>query len=206
MTSRTRTEQEAFWAGEFGDAYSQRNVGEAWVQSNRALFSEALYELQIDSVLELGANIGLNLRALQSLLPNADLAAVEINESAVRELAETGCQVHHTSVLDFAPERTFDLVFTKGVLIHVAPEELSRFYDVMYASSGRYIFLAEYFSPRPEMIPYRGEIDRLFRRDFAGELLERFPDLRLLRTGFASRHGRHPQDDLTWFLMEKGDA
>ena len=36
------TEQEAFWAGEFGDDYTQRNVGAQWVASNLALFTKVL--------------------------------------------------------------------------------------------------------------------------------------------------------------------
>jgi spore coat polysaccharide biosynthesis protein SpsF len=44
----------------------------------------------------------------------------------------------------------------------------------------------------------------LFKRDFAGEMLEQFADLRLIDYGFAYRRDpAFPQDDITWFLMEK---
>jgi spore coat polysaccharide biosynthesis protein SpsF len=53
-------------------------------------------------------------------------------------------------------------------------------------------------------IPYRGHEDRLFKRDFAGELLSRFGDLRLIDYGFVyHRDPKFPQDDITWFLLEK---
>lgn len=85
------TEQETFWAGEFGDAYTRRNSGEGWVASNTALFSRILRSAPgVESVLELGANKGLNLRALRRLLPDAHLAGVEINHAAAEELREWG--------------------------------------------------------------------------------------------------------------------
>jgi spore coat polysaccharide biosynthesis protein SpsF len=53
-------------------------------------------------------------------------------------------------------------------------------------------------------LPYRGHDERLFKRDFAGEILDRFPDLRLVDYGFRYRRDPNfPQDDVTWFLMEK---
>lgn len=36
------TEQEAFWAGEFGNAYMERNRGEALLASNLNFYSRAL--------------------------------------------------------------------------------------------------------------------------------------------------------------------
>jgi hypothetical protein len=43
-----------------------------------------------------------------------------------------------------------------------------------------------------------------FKRDFAGEIMDRFPDLRLVDYGFVyHRDPQFPQDDFTWFLMEK---
>lgn len=36
--SKTKTEQEKFWAGEFGDDYTERNQGYLQLASNIALF------------------------------------------------------------------------------------------------------------------------------------------------------------------------
>lgn len=200
------TEQESFWAGEFGDSYTQRNIGAQWVASNLSLFAKALSKTEnVRSVLELGANLGLNLRALRQLLPQAKLSAVEINARAVAELKQLGdIAVHHTSILDFHPPKRSDLVLIKGVLIHLNPDKLPEVYDLMHAASARYICLAEYYNPSPVAIPYRGHTDRLFKRDFAGELMNRHPNLRLIDYGFVY-HGdpNYPQDDITWFLLEK---
>jgi pseudaminic acid biosynthesis-associated methylase len=206
VKGRFATEQEAFWAGDFGDDYTKRNIGAQWVASNLALFTKVLARTEnVHSVLELGANLGLNLRAIRQLLPQADLAAVEINAKAAAELKRLGgITVHHKSILDFQPRKPSDLVLIKGVLIHLNPDKLSQVYDLMHAASARYICLAEYYNPSPVAIPYRGHTDRLFKRDFAGELMKRHADLRLLDYGFVY-HGdtNHPQDDITWFLLEK---
>lgn len=200
------TEQENFWAGDFGTEYVGRNRSEALQGACTAFWSQVLSRTRgIASALELGANIGLNLRSLRTLLPHASLAGVEINPSAAAELRAWGeTEVFEQSLLDFSEERTWDLVFTKGVLIHLNPDRLNDAYDVMERSSSRYLVVAEYYNPTPMTIPYRGNEDRLFKRDFAGELMNRFPTLKLLDYGFVwKRDPVFPQDDITWFLLEK---
>jgi pseudaminic acid biosynthesis-associated methylase len=205
-TGRPASEQERFWSGEFGDAYSARNTGADVVAGNLALFSRILSRTDnVASVLELGANIGLNLRALRQLIPDGELAGVEINPVAAQELrAWGGADVHEGSILDLAPGRTWDLTFCKGVLIHIAPADLPAAYQRLYDCSSRYVLVAEYYNPSPVTIPYRGHDDRLFKRDFAGDLLERYADLRLVDYGFVyHRDPVFPLDDITWFLLEK---
>jgi spore coat polysaccharide biosynthesis protein SpsF len=62
--------------------------------------------------------------------------------------------------------------------------------------------IAEYFNPSPVSIDYRGESEKLFKRDFAGEMLDSIPSLGLVDYGFVWSRGSFPQDDITWFLME----
>lgn len=201
-----QTEQEAFWAGEFGNDYIGRNDAPELVAANLSLFSEILGHTQgIASIIEFGANIGMNLRALHQLLPAARLAALEINSRAAEILRSLGyIDVRHQSILDYAPQDTHDLAFIKGVLIHIHPDSLPMVYDALYASSRKYVCVVEYYNPTPVSIPYRGHSDRLFKRDFAGEILDRYPDLRLVAYGFKYR--RDPvflHGDETWFLLEK---
>jgi pseudaminic acid biosynthesis-associated methylase len=208
-TSSFRTEQEAFWAGEFGTEYIARNQGEALLASNLNFFSKALAATRgIDSCIEFGANIGMNLRALRLLHPRQDQHAVEINADAARVLREfvPEAQVHQCSLLDFSPARTWDLVLIKGVLIHLNPDVLPQVYDLLSRATGRYLLVAEYYNPSPVAIPYRGHGDRLFKRDFAGEILDRHASLELVDYGFAYRRDpKFPQDDITWFLLRKQD-
>lgn len=202
-----KTEQEAFWAGEFGNAYIERNQGDALLASNLDFFSKALRATRgIKTCIEFGANIGMNLKAIQLLFPNVDLSAIEINSAAAAELGKVinSSQIYHSSILEYAPTRTYDLTLIKGVLIHINPNELPQVYDKLFASCGRYLLVAEYYNPSPVTIPYRGHTDRLFKRDFAGEIMDRYPELHLVDYGFVyKRDPNFHQDDVTWFLMEK---
>lgn len=208
MTAQHRysTPQEAFWAGDFGTAYIDRNQSEGLIASKTALFARALARTHtIGSVLELGPNAGLNLIALSRLLPEAGLSAVEINQTAYEIIkALPGVNAHHASLLDWHSDDRFDLTFTSGVLIHIDPDALPRAYDTLYRHSRRYIALFEYYNPAPVVVPYRGNADRLFKRDFAGDMMERYPDLSLVDYGFVYRRDPvFPGDDITWFMLEK---
>ncbi len=201
-----KTEQESFWSGSFGNEYMNRNIGPSLSASKLNLFTKVLARTtKISSILELGANIGLNLRALNHLLPEADLAAVEINTKAAQELNSWGqAEVYQESILNFKPVRQWNMVFTCGVLIHISPYMLPAVYDLMYQAANRYIVVIEYYNPTPVAIPYRNHENKLFKRDFAGEMLDRFHDLRLTDYGFIyHRDPNFPQDDPNWFLLEK---
>jgi spore coat polysaccharide biosynthesis protein SpsF len=150
----------------------------------------------------------MNLKAMKLLYPAVELHGIEINTGASNELARVipAGNVVNSSILDFAPLQTWDLVLIKGVLIHINPASLLSVYDKLVASCARYLLVAEYYNPTPVAIPYRGHNDRLFKRDFAGEILERHSQMRLLDYGFAYRRDPcFPQDDITWFLMERND-
>ena len=202
-----KTEQEAFWAGNFGTEYIQRNQGDGLLACNLHFFVKALRGARgIKSSIEFGANIGMNLKALNLLHPGIDAHAIEINAEAAKQLGMVipPANVYNTSILDFTPARNWDLTLIKGVLIHINPEVLPQVYDKLVASTGRYLMVAEYYNPAPVAIPYRGHSDRLFKRDFAGEIMDRYPQLQLVDYGFAyHRDPNVPQDDITWFLMEK---
>jgi len=160
----------------------------------------------IHTVLELGSNIGLNMIALRQLLPDVKLSAVEINEKAASELKSNlpDVDLHITSIFEFKPGRTWDLVFTKCVLIHINPDKLPEVYERIYRSSSHYVLLAEYYNPKPTEVIYRGHSGKLFKRDFAGEFMNEFPDLSLVDYGFLyHRDQNFPQDDINWFLLEK---
>lgn len=202
-----KTDQEAFWAGDFGAEYIQRNQGDALLASNLDFFAKALRGTRgINSCIEFGANIGMNLKALNLLHPGIDAHAIEINAEAAQQLGTVipPAHVYNNSILDFVPTRQWDLTLIKGVLIHINPDMLPQVYDKLVTSAGRYLMVAEYYNPAPVAIPYRGHIDRLFKRDFAGEIMDRHPQLQLVDYGFAYRRDPNfPQDDITWFLMEK---
>jgi len=204
------TDQENFWAKDFGDEYISRNESQELLASNVSFFAKILDKTQrIESLIELGANVGMNIGALQTLLPNTQMSAVEINARAADELKKrhSGVEVVNESVINFEPRKQWDLVLIKGVLIHLNPEVLVSVYNKMAKMASRYVLIAEYYNPTPVALNYRGHSDRLFKRDFAGEFLDTHADFRLLDYGFVyHRDPLFPQDDINWFLLERTDA
>lgn len=204
---KLQTEQEKFWASqEWGSEYIKRNSYDR-VKNNINFFSKILDRTYgINSILEFGANIGLNLLALNQLLPNTSLSAIEINKEACESLNKLKFldKIYNKSIFDYENEKKKDLVFTKVVLIHINPEFLDLVYEKLYEASNKYILISEYYNPTPVEVNYRGHTGKLFKRDFAGELLDKYKDLHLVDYGFAyHRDNNFHQDDISWFLLEK---
>lgn len=205
------TSQEDFWRGPFGDEYTKRVNGIKMVESNIAFFNDALVKAKgIETILEIGCNRGLNLAALEYIDPSTLKTGIDINESAIRAMSMMFDDLklekpfmHRASILEYNTVNKYDLVFTKGVLIHVAPEQLDAVYAKMVDLSNKYILVAEYYNPTPVEIAYRGHEGKLFKRDFAGELIDRH-GLKLVDYGFVYHRDENWQDDLTWFLLSKG--
>jgi pseudaminic acid biosynthesis-associated methylase len=198
------------WRGQFGDAYIERNTATAErVQQRAVAFGHILQHVSgapLRGILEVGANIGLNIRALQRLT-TAELHAVEPNRHAREILVGDGVLrpdcVHaaDASELPF-PDTSFDLAFTCTVLIHVPDEALQRACREIHRVSRRWILCMEYFSPTPVMIPYRGRDDLLFKRDYGALWLDGFSDLEHVANGFFWKRTTG-LDDVNWWLFRK---
>ncbi len=202
------TSQEEFWAGSFGHAYRERNRGPRLVAANLALFARVFAgKIPPESVIELGANIGMNLRALGLLFPGLQMSAIEINAEAANELSESvdEVQIFRESILNWKPMfGRWDLVLVKGVLIHLNPDFLPGVYKKMATASARHVLICEYFNPEPVEVPYRGHSDRLYKRDWCSEFLASAPEFRLVDYGFVYRHDpAFSDDDFNWFLLER---
>lgn len=207
MENDFKTPQESFWAGEFGEDYIERNHGDQLLAANLNFFNNALkMAIKPTSMVEFGANIGMNLKAMKLLFPEIQIKAIEINEKAHAQLSQVigSDNAINSSIFDAEISEKVDLALIKGVLIHINPDMLDTVYQKLYDASSKYIMVAEYYNPAPVAIPYRGHEDRLFKRDFAGEIMDKFPDLELIDYGFAYRRdNNYPQDDITWFLLKK---
>lgn len=205
--SNFKTPQEEFWAGKFGDEYSERVDGADILAAYTAMHANILRLTHgVSSILEFGANIGLNLNAYRRLLPKAELSAIELNPAAIKVLRSNTeiTNIYHESILEFEADYQRDLVLIKTVLIHIHPDLICEVYDRLYRASKRYICIAEYYNPSPVTVEYRGHTERLFKRDFAGEMLDRFTDLRLADYGFVyHRDNNFAIGDVSWFLLEK---
>lgn len=200
------TEQEKFWAGDFGDDYISRNQSDALLHSKVAMWSQMIRcANRVDSIKELGCNVGLNLKALHHLKSDYKLSGVEINKAAATEAEKLGiASINCGTITEPLMDEKADLTFTVGVLIHINPERLHVVYNNLVSLSSRYVLVAEYYNPTPAEVSYRGHTERLFKRDFAGELIDEF-NLNLVDYGFWYRRDNIASEfgDMTWFLLEK---
>ena len=159
----------------------------------------------IGSVLEVGCNRGHNLVALSSILEHGStLTGIEPQPYA-RSLARQASDL--IEVLDgtiydipFA-DRSFDLVLTSGVLIHVPLGSLGAAIRELHRVSRRYLLSIEYFADEETVIPYRGHDDLLWKRDFLAHFEEQLPTLRLLGSGDLTIDQGF--DRARWWLLER---
>lgn len=193
---------ESLWQGRFGNAYTERNAGAS--SGREAFWRDLLSAISPGRVLEVGCNLGPNLRWIAQRIPPRDVWGVDVNEAALGEARARvpGVNAVWARALEL-PFRDgfFDLVFTTGVLIHQPPELLREVMAEIVRCSRRWVLCGEYFAESPTDILYRGQEGALHKCDFGGMYLREFPDLRLLRTGFLPRGSGW--DDVTFWLLER---
>lgn len=209
------TEQEEFWAGEFGDEYTARNQID-W-RSRYFFWSKVMKKIGARSVYELGCNSGWNLSCISKVNITTtveyfdDLGCSaswkneqdaptfpvvyghDVNENAIKQAHIAG--LTNTRLMDL--ECIAELAFTAGVLIHVAPDHLKNTMQSVIEHSAKYILAIEYFSPREEMIEYRGHQNKLWRRPY-GKLYQDM-GLTLIESGDAGSGF----DKCTYWLLRK---
>jgi spore coat polysaccharide biosynthesis protein SpsF len=168
-------------------------------------FANALRDHDPASAIELGCGDGRNMKALLQLHPMMRFTGIDVNQGALKQAAEYGITLHGsiTDPITAAMVAPHDLVYTKGVLIHIPPEQLPTVYDNLYHLSNDLILIGEYYAPQRAEILYRGQTGKLWKADFAGELMDRYPDLTLVDYGFHYHRDKYPQDDITYFLLKK---
>jgi len=160
----------------------------------------------ISSYLDCGSNIGRNISFLKKILPKATANIIELaKEPYDKCLADFQIEKSFLGpIKDANFDDKFELVFTNGVLIHVNPDDLLESMSRIFQMSSRYILIGEYFNRTPVMIKYRGEDDRLFKRDFGKLFVENF-NCKVLDFGFLWGHEFDAAgfDDITYWLFEK---
>jgi pseudaminic acid biosynthesis-associated methylase len=203
------------WKGEFGRAYTERNC--FTVQTNERKYHE-LYSVgrremndefigSLDRsarILEVGANAGVQLAALKEM-GFYNLFGVEILDYAIAQSKTVSGEITiiKASAFDLPfPDGFFDLVYTSGVLIHIAPIDIDMAMREIHRCSRRYIWGFEYYSDLLVEIPYRGESGLLWKANYARMYLDTFGDLRLVRRKQYSYNGHDEKID-EMFLLEK---
>lgn len=193
---------ELLWAGRFGDQYVERNKN---VSSERRRFWKTLLaRIRIQNVLEVGCNIGGNLRWIADVLEPHRVFGIDINQKALREVRRRLPGINAVwSEAKHLPFRDgeFDLVFTAGVLIHQPDEALPQVLSEVVRCSRRYVLCLEYCSEDPVSVFYRGHQDALIKRNYGAIYQKRFPGLQLATKGALSK--KEGWDDVTYWLFQK---
>lgn len=200
------------WQSEFGDEYHRRNdfgfsetnvvARAAWLSGISSLLGNWMPQ----EVLEVGCGVGANLAAWSRCAPGIICHGTEPNEKAraIAELyASSPCFVSSDSAANLGyMDRSFDLVMTCGLLIHIPDEGLADAMREIHRVARCYILCAEYYGRDTEEVPYRGEDGALWRRPYGDLFMKQFPRLKPLAAGFAWKR-LTGLDDLCWFLFEK---
>jgi len=183
------------WSKAFGKAYTDRNAlspGELDRLYNKNfgitrtdLNKEFLGNLsQGIKILEVGSNVGNQLLCLQKM-GFKNLYGIEINSYAVKCAKKRLKEINiiQGSVLDIPfKDSYFDLVFTSGVLIHIAPHDINLAMREMRRCAKKYIWGLEYYADKYSEILYRGYRGLLWKANFAKLYLDLFDDLKLIKS------------------------
>lgn len=209
------TTQEKFWRSDFGQNYNMRNIrassqsldafneerfGVTRTQMNRFF----LDGLEIDSILEVGCNIGNQLILLQELGYD-NLYGVDIQPEVVEMSKKytTNINIIQGSAFNIPfKDNFFDLVFTAGVLIHISPQDIKKAMCEIYRTSRKYIWGYEYFNEDYISVDYHGHKERLWKGNFSKMYLELFPGLKLKKEKIYKYIDGSNLSDMM-FLLEK---
>lgn len=155
------------WAGSFGSEYIFRNSN---LPDRSVFWTRIAKRYKPKSVLEVGCNIGHNLRYLKKALPRAEIAGCDVNEEALVLLKaqnagiSTDCADIRSLPFD---DHTFDMVVCVGLLIHLTnDEDLMKGINELFRVANRTVVVAEYWSKTWEMIPYHGYENALRKGPF----------------------------------------
>jgi pseudaminic acid biosynthesis-associated methylase len=188
------------WSGQFGDQYAARNPVRPALRQE--FWRDVARRFPAGRMLEVGCNLGANLRPLAAVARASILAGIDVNAAALAELhrAEPPVRLARASALALPfPDASFDLVFTCGVLIHQSPEVLPIAMQEIVRCTRQYVLCAEYYAADPTEVPYRGLSRALFKADF-GDLYARRFGLALRETRLLTGPG---WDEVTLWILEK---
>ena len=189
-----KTPQTDCWQGNFGREYSDRNVLDPQALDDFTFSNYGIRRRDLNQnflagipretrILEVGCNVGNQLLLLYEM-GFRNLSGIEIQDYALdrarMRLKDVNFQQASALQIPF-PNAHFDLVFTAGVLIHIAPGDLPVAMKEIHRCARQYIWGFEYYSPETKEINYRGHQQLLWKMDYANAYLAQFPDLELVK-------------------------
>lgn len=211
-----KTSQENVWGSDHGFRYVIHHMGEDWKNNIRRIpvWTQFLAQVpDVASICEFGCNIGANLKAINHLKPEIALTGIEINPHAVTLLQKENVgDIHCASILDADLGQQYDMVFTRGVLIHINPDEVPTVMHNMAKHARRYVLIYEHYSANPhnltaykplskEVVPDEGY---QFWGDFSGDFQSLYPDWQVVATGVDDTLNKVPEEgDLHWTIFRR---
>jgi pseudaminic acid biosynthesis-associated methylase len=202
------------WTGEFGKAYTNRNIISLNSLDNQYLnlygtSRTALNKLFLNKfdrdikILEVGCNIGNQLLHLKKM-GFRNLYGIEPQDYAFK-IAKQRTQdisIVKGNVFDLPfKDGYFDVVFTSGVLIHINPKDIKKALKEIYRCSRKYIWGFEYYAQSYEEIIYRGKRNLLWKTDFPKIYMQTFRDLKIEKVKFLKYLKDDNVDEM--FLLKK---
>lgn len=211
------TAQLQTWSGEFGREYTERNyltlekLDDLYTKNygctKKHLNEHFLAGISRDArILEVGCNVGNQLLLLQEM-GFQNLYGIEIQEYAVKKarLRLPHAEIQQASAFNIPyPAECFDLVVTAGVLIHIAPSDISQALSEIHRCSSKYIWGHEYFSKNMTEVGYRGHEALLWKASYSDLYLKQFKDIELIKQEFLPYLENSNVDCV--FLMKKNAA
>lgn len=216
MKKMRSTPQALKWSADFGIDYTDRNPQSTEEMNDFYKRNFGITRTELNNefignldrnirILEVGCNIGIQLLCLQQM-GFVELYGIELQHYAV-ELAKKRTKrinIIQGSTFDVPyKEGFFDLVFTSGLLIHIAPADIGAALDEIYRCTSTYIWGWEYYNDEYKMVRYRKENNLLWKTDFAKLYRERFPELELKKEKTVKY--LHSSNVDAMFLLKKGN-
>jgi len=204
------------WKDKFGKEYTNRNALtldelERMYENNYGLSRTELNNIFIGKfnhsikILEVGSNIGNQLLLLQKM-GFKNLYGIEINDYAV-ELSKqrtNNINIIQGSAFDIPfKNKYFDLVFTSGLLIHIAHYDINLVLNEIYRCTKEYIWGFEYYEEKYTEIIYRGKKDLLWKANFAQLYLNLFENIKLIKEK-KIKYLNNDNIDVMFLLKKKG--
>lgn len=135
----------------------------------------------INSIIELGCGIGINLFLLAKKFPYVKMIGIDINSSAIRIGNELLKQEGITNVkliigkveelLPLLKDKSFDITLTDAFLMYIAPDKFTKILKDIIRITRKAIILSEWFAPN-----VRYMYDRHWVRDYVAMLKEFIPN------------------------------
>lgn len=185
-----------FWKGDFGKDYTDRSTYQSledwdkeyveWYGVAKTALNEkflGFLDKETAKILEVGCNLGYQLQGLQAI-GFKQLYGIELQEYAAEKARKLQKHINIIQGSGFDlpfKDGYFDVVFTHGVLIHIAPEHLLSFTSEIVRCSKKYIWGLEYYSETLQEVNYRGNQGYLWKMDYAQFYLDNFPNLKLIK-------------------------